>query len=128
MRLIHPLTQVKYNICLKSTEPITNNYKFIRFIKTKNTMATKRKAKFDITGSADEPMNVAPYSACSINVPGAWKTANRNGNYPGDREGWGRIGVIVFVPTSGSKLCAPDPPFSTGDGFWSDVKDFFGFK
>ena len=50
------------------------------------------------------------------------------GNYPGDREGWGRIGVIVFVPTSGSKLCAPDPPFNTGDGFWSDVKEFFGIR
>ena len=91
-------------------------------------MATKRKSKFDITGSANEPINVAPYSQCNINVPGEWKTADRNTSYHSDKEGEGELNVIVFVPTSGSKLCAPDPPFSTGDGFWSDVKDFFGFK
>jgi len=91
-------------------------------------MATKRKAKFNITGAASEPINVTPYASCSTNAPGAWKTADRNGNYSGDREGWGKEGEIVFVPTSGSKLCAPNPPFSTGDGFWSDVREFFGYR
>ena len=75
-------------------------------------MATKRKSKFDITGSANEPINVAPYSQCNINVPGEWKTADRNADFESDREGWGQKSVLVFYPTSGSKLCAPNPPFN----------------
>ena len=79
-------------------------------------MAEKKKSKFTVTGSASQPINVAPYYQCNINVPGEWKTADRNNTTDTDREGWGERGVIVFYPTSGSKLCAPNPPFNTNDG------------
>ncbi len=99
-------------------------------------MAEKKKSKFTVTGSASQPMNVAPYYQCAINVPGEWKTADRNGTDVSDREGWGKKGVVVFYPTSGSKLCAPNPPYNTNDGQFIDListeikqsKDYIALK
>ena len=79
-------------------------------------MAEKKKSKFTVTGSASQPINVAPYNQCNLDGPGEWKIADRNNTTPSDQEGWGKKNVLVFYPTSGTKLCAPNPPYNTNDG------------
>ena len=78
-------------------------------------MPRKLKTKFDISPEVTTPpLNTSDYWGCAPMTGGEWREATRNDTVPSDNQGRGWTGKVYVG--SGSKLCAPDPPFHNDDG------------